>query len=181
MLALLKPDLEKVIEHLKNEFAKLQVGRANPSLIEGIYIDAYGSPTPLKNIASVGVMDSQTLSIQPWDRTLLRQIDKGISDAGLGLNPQNNGEVIMIKLPLLTEERRTELVKIGKKIAEEAKISIRNIRQDYLKEIKAALTKKEISEDISRQNEEDMQKIIDQFTQIADELFDKKEQDILKI
>ena len=181
MLDQVKPDLDKVTEHLKGEFAKLQVGRANPALVEGVMIEAYGSPQPLKNLANVGVMDSQTLSIQPWDKGLIRAIDKGISDAGLGVNPQNNGETIMIKLPLLTQERRLELVKIAKKIAEEAKISARNIRQDYLKKIKAAFSAKEISEDDSHQKEEALQKQIDQCISTIDDLFTKKEQDILKV
>ncbi|MDD2487546.1 MAG: ribosome recycling factor [Candidatus Gracilibacteria bacterium] len=181
MIGNIKTDLQKAEEHLHNEFNKLQVGRANPSLIEGVHVNVYGGIQPLKNVASVSVMDSQTLSIQPWDKSLIRDIDKAISDAGLGLNPQNNGETIMIKIPLLTEERRKDLVKIAKKLAEDGKIAIRNIRQDYLKKIKNAETNKEISEDISKQNEKDLQKYIDEEIENIEKMLKHKEEEIMKI
>lgn len=181
MLINLKPDLAKAEEHLHYEFAKLQVGRANPSLIEWIHINVYGWVQPLKNVASVSVMDSQTLSIQPWDRTLIREIDKWITDAGLGLNPQNNGETIMIKIPLLTEERRRDLVKFAKKLSEEGKIAIRNIRQDYLKKIKNAETAKEISEDIMKWYEKDLQKVVDEEIEKVEKMLKHKEEEIMKI
>ncbi|EKE29142.1 MAG: hypothetical protein ACD_2C00220G0005 [uncultured bacterium (gcode 4)] len=181
MLSNLKQDLRKVEEHLQNEFAKLQVWRANPSLIEGVHISVYGWVQPLKNVASVSVLDSQTLSIQPWDRSLIRDIDKGISDAGLGLNPQNNGETIMIKIPMLTEERRRDLVKFAKKLSEEWKIAVRNVRQDYIKKIKSAETAKEISEDISKWYEKDLQKAIDEEIEKIEKMLKHKEEEIMKV
>lgn len=144
MLPDLTEDLKKAESHLSNEFAKLQVGRANPAVVEGITVSAYGSYQPLKNIASVSVMDPQTLSILPWDKSLIRDIDKAITDANLGLNPQNNGESILIKIPTLTEERRKDLVKIAKKLAEEGKIAIRNIRADSMKKSKLLKLQKKL-------------------------------------
>jgi len=181
MLSNIKNDLKKAEEHLHNEFNKLQVGRANPGLVEGIYINAYGNPQPLKNIASVSVMDAQTLTIQPWDKWLIRDIDKWISDAGLWLNPQNNWESIMIKIPTLTEERRRDLAKFAKKLAEDGKIAIRNIRQDYLKKIKNAETNKEISEDIVKQNEKELQKFVDEEVDKVDKMLKHKEEEIMKV
>jgi ribosome recycling factor len=181
MLSDLTEDLKKAELHLSNEFAKLQVGRANPAVVEGITVSAYGSYQPLKNIASVAVMDPQTLSIQPWDKSLIRDIDKAITDANLGLNPQNNGESIMIKIPTLTEERRKDLVKIAKKLAEEGKIAIRNIRADSMKKIKAAETAKEIGEDVAKDYETDLQKKIDAEIKKLEEMLAKKETDILKV
>lgn len=177
----IKIDLQKAEEHLHNEFNKLQVWRANPSLIEWVLVNVYWWFQSLKNVASVSVMDSQTLSIQPWDKTLIRDIDRAITEAWLWLNPQNNGETIMIKIPLLTEERRRDLTKIAKKLAEEGKVAIRNIRQDYLKKIKNAETNKEISEDLAKQNEKDLQKYIDEEIEKIDKMLKHKEEEIMKI
>lgn len=181
MLTNLTSDLKKAEEHLHNEFAKLQVGRANPAIVEGIMISAYGSVQPLKNVASVSIMDAQTLSIMPWDKSLIKDIDRGITDANIGLNPQNNGESIMIKIPTLTEERRRDLVKIAKKLAEDGKIAVRNIRADYAKKIKTAETAKEISEDMTKSFEADLQKAVDAEGKKIDAAFDHKETDIMKI
>ncbi len=181
MLSNLTNDLLKAEEHLHNEFAKLQVGRANPAIVEGIMVSAYGSAQPLRNVASVSIMDAQTISIQPWDKALIKDIDRAITDANIGLNPQNNGESIMIKIPTLTEERRRDLVKIAKKLAEDGKIAVRNIRSDYAKKIKSAETAKEISEDIAKGYEADLQKAIDAEGKKIDAMFDKKEVEIMKI
>lgn len=181
MLTNIKNDLKKAEEHLHNEFNKLQVWRANPNLIEWVHIMAYGSLQPLKNVASVSVMDSQTLSIQPWDKSLIRDIDKWITDAWLWLNPQNNGETILIKIPTLTEERRRDLVKFAKKLAEDGKIAIRNIRQDYMKKIKNAEANKEISEDIVKQNEKELQKYIDEEVEKVENMLKHKEEEIMKV
>lgn len=180
-LAWLVEEFKKAEEHLHNEYNKLQTGRAHPSLIEWVYIDAYGQPQPLKNVASVSIMDAQTISIQPWDKWLLRVIDKWITDANLWFNPQNNGETIMIKVPTLTEERRKDLVKIAKNTLEDAKVTIRNIRQDYLKKIKDAEKNKEISEDIAKSEEASLQKEVDKANITVEEIFKKKEQDIMKV
>ena len=142
MLENLQQDLLKAINHFQTELSKLQLGRANPSIVEGVFVTAYGSSQPLKNVASVSNMDGQTLVIQPWDKGLLHDIEKGISDAKLGLTPSNNGEILMIKFPPLTEERRKEVVKTASRFCEDAKVSIRNVRGDFKKKIDRQKTKK---------------------------------------
>jgi ribosome recycling factor len=179
MLATLAADLKKAEEHLHNEFNKLQVGRANPAVVEGVHVMAYGSVQPLKNIASVSVMDAQTISISPWDKSLIRDIDRAITEANLGLNPQNNGETILIKLPTLTEERRRDLVKIAKRLSEEGKVAIRNIRADYLKKIKGQGA--EVSEDVVKDQEAQLQKSIDTESKKIDDMLAHKEADIMKV
>lgn len=179
MLENLAHDLKRAEEHLHNEFNKLQVGRANPAIVEGVMVAAYGSLGPLRNVASIGVLDAQTISIQPYDRSLIKDIDRAITDANLGLNPQNNGETILIKIPVLTEERRKDLVKIAKRLSEEGKVAIRNIRADYLKKIKNQGD--EVSEDVIAQQEKDLQKAVDAESKKIDELLAKKESDIMKI
>ncbi|MFZ3232448.1 MAG: ribosome recycling factor [Patescibacteria group bacterium] len=179
MLENLHHDLAKAEEHLHNEFNKLQVGRANPAIVEGITVLAYGSLGPLRNVASIGVLDAQTLSIQPYDRSLIKDIDRAITDANLGLNPQNNGETILIRIPTLTEERRRDLAKIAKKLADEGKVAVRNIRADYLKKIKAQGD--DVSEDMVAQQEKDLQKAVDAESKKIDELLAKKETDIMKV
>lgn len=179
MLHTLESDLQKAEQYLHDEFAKLQVGRANPAIVEGITVMAYGSAQPLRNVASVSIMDAQTISIQPWDRSVLRDISKAINDANIGLNPQDNGESVLIRIPALTEERRRDLVKIAKKLAEDGKVAVRNIRQDYLKKIKAQ--DDSIGEDIVKQQEKDLQKSIDEETVKIDAMLKHKEGEIMKI
>lgn len=179
MLHTLEADLKRAEEHLHNEFAKLQVGRANPAIVEGVTVMAYGQPGPLRNAASVSVLDAQTLSITPWDRGLLRDIAKGITDSGLGLNPQDNGESILIRIPLMTEERRRDLVKFAKKLAEDGKVAVRNIRADYLKKIKNQ--DDSVGEDIVKQQEKDLQKKVDEEIEKIDKMCKHKEEEIMKI
>jgi ribosome recycling factor len=181
MLSNLDNDLKRVLEHLQNEFAKLQVGRANPALVEDIRVHAYGSPQPMKGVASISLLDSQTITISPWDRSLLRDISAAITASGLGLNPQDNGETITLKIPTLTEERRRDLVKVAGKLAEEAKVGIRNVRQDILKTVKTAETNKEISEDIRKQHEATVQKKVDDAVKKIDEMTKHKEAEIMKV
>lgn len=181
MLTNLDHDLKKAEEHLHNEFNKLQVGRANPSLFEGITVHAYGSNQPIKNLANIGVLDAQTVTIQPWDRSVLRDIAKGISDANLGLTPQDNGESILIRIPPMTEERRRDLVKIAKNLSEEGKIAVRNVRQEYLKRIKASESEKTISEDQTKQFEAELQKKIDTEMKKIEEMLKHKENEVMKI
>lgn len=173
--------LQKAIDHLENEFHKLQLGRANPSLIEWVRVEVYWAMQPIKNIANISVMDSQTLSIQPWDRSSIHSIAKAITEEGLGLNPQTMADSIMIKFPILTEERRKEISKYAKWLLEDAKISIRNLRQDELKAIKKSETDKEISEDIAKDYETSLQKMVDEANKKAEELYKKKDEDIMKV
>jgi len=179
MLHTLSGDLQKAEQHLHDEFAKLQVGRANPAIVESITVMVYGSVQPLRNVASVGTLDAQTISIQPWDKTVLRDIAKAINDANIGLNPQDNGESILIRIPALTEERRRDLAKIAKKLSEEWKVTVRNIRQDYLKKIKSQ--DESVSEDIVKQQEKDLQKSIDEAIVLVDKMTKHKEEEIMKI
>lgn len=173
--------LDKTLHHLEAEFWKLQLGRANPALVEDIRVEQYGSLQPIKNCASINILDAQTLSIAPWDKTLVHPIAKAITDAWVGLNPQTMADSVMIRIPDLTEERRKDIVKVVKKFSEEAKISARNVRADILKSIKKQETEKLISEDIAKDMEKELQKQIDEANKHIDELTKKKEADVMKI
>lgn len=181
MLSKAQEGIEKAIVHLDLEFSKLQVGRANPVMVETVMVEQYGSLQPLQNVASVSNLDAQTLSIKPWDKTVLHAIAKAITDSGMGLNPQTMADSIMIKVPAVTEERRKELVKVAKKLAEEAKVSVRNSRGDSLKVIKKAQDDKEISDDEAKDLESDLQKVIDEANKKIDDNFKHKEVDIMKV
>ncbi len=181
MLQNLQQDLTKAIQHLANELSKLQAWRANPAIVEDVYVMVYGSSQPLRNVAAVSTLDAQTISIQPWDKSVIKDIEKGITDANLGLNPNNNGESILINIPSLTEERRRELVKVAHRMLEEGKVGIRNVRQDYKKKIDTAKSSKEISEDIAKNLESDLQKWVDQAGKEIEALMKKKEEDIMKV
>ncbi len=181
MLNQVKTQLEKAIHHLEGEFGKLQMGRATPALVEDITVEQYGSMQAIKNSASINILDPQTLSIAPWDKTLIHAIAKAITDAGIGLNPQTMADSVLIKVPQLTEERRIEMCKVVKKFGEEAKVSVRNIRGDFHKQIKKQETDKEISEDEARDLEANLQKEIDHSNKTIDEAIKKKEADIMKV
>lgn len=181
MLQTAKQWIEKAINHLDSEYSKLQMWRANPALVEDILVDSYGAMQPLKNTATVGLLDSQTLSIKPWDKSVIHAIAKAISDADLGLNPQSMADSVMIKVPPMTEERRRDIAKIAKKLAEEAKVSVRNVRADAMKSIKKSEDDKEISEDERKDYETDLQKSIDEANKNIEEHFKHKEADIMKV
>lgn len=181
MLEKAKNWIEKSLHHLEIEFSKLQAGRANPAMVEDIRVDSYGSLTPIKNVASVNIMDSQTLSIQPWDRSQIHSIAKAITDAWTWLNPQTMADSVLIRVPALTEERRKELCKISKKFAEDAKVSVRTARQDSLKDIKVAKDWKEITEDDVKDLETKLQKMVDEANKKIDEITKKKDEDIMKV
>ncbi len=181
MLDEAKTQLEKALHHLEGEFGKLQMGRATPALVEDIMVEQYGSMQPLKNSASLNILDPQTLSIAPWDKTLIHPIAKAITDAGIGLNPQAMADSILIKVPQLTEERRKDMVKIVKKFAEEAKVSIRNIRGEFMKQIKKQETEKTLSEDAAKDMETELQKLIDEHNKIIDDAAKRKEEDVMKV
>ena len=181
MLETAKQGIAKSVTHLELEYSKLQMGRANPALVEDVLIEVYGAMQPIKNAATVGLLDSQTLTIKPWDATVIHAIAKAITDAGLGLNPQTMADSVMIKVPPMTEERRKDVVKIVKKFAEEAKVSIRNVRADAMKAIKRAEDDKEISEDQKKDFETDLQKSIDSANKSIEDHCKIKEADIMKI
>ncbi|MBI4231968.1 ribosome recycling factor [Candidatus Peregrinibacteria bacterium] len=174
-------EFEKAISHLKEEFSRLQVGRANPSLIENIPVDVYGSSQPLKAVASISVPESRSLLIQPWDRGSLAPIEKAIVGVGLGLNPINDGQVIRINIPPLTEERRAELTKRVRQLAETAHIAIRNGRQDAHNAFKQLKADSEITEDDLHTADKRLQDKVDDFNKQVDELTKAKEQDVMTV
>lgn len=174
-------EFQKALAHLKNEFARLQVGRASPALVEDLRIEAYGGLQPLKGLASVSVPDPKTLQIQPWDKGLLGVIERAIQTANLGLNPINDGRVLRLPMPPLTEERRKELVKVVHQMAENAKISIRNARGSAHSAFKTMEEDKEISEDERRLSEKHLQEKVDSANKDVEEVAKRKEQDILTI
>lgn len=171
--------MQGALDALGREFAGVRTGRASTGLLEGIRVDYYGTPTPVPQVASLSVPDPKTLLIQPWDASLLPAIEKAIMKSDLGLTPANDGKVIRLVMPPLSEERRKQLAKAVGKLAEDARVAIRNIRHDANKKLKTMEKDKKISEDDGRRSQDQIQKITDKFIQRVDELLKKKEQEIL--
>ena len=165
------------INHLEGELSKIRAGKANPIMLKNISVDYYGSQTPLNQVANVNTPNNQTISIQPWEKSLLDEVEKSIINSNLGFNPINNGESIIINIPPLTEERRIELTKVAKSESDSAKVTIRNIRQDSNQKIKSL----EISEDLKSNNEIDIQELTDKYIKMIDDMFSSKEKDILTV
>ncbi|MDX9854869.1 MAG: ribosome recycling factor [Tenuifilaceae bacterium] len=172
--------MQKAVDHLENELRILRAGKANPAMLSGVMVDYYGTLTPLSQVANVGSSDARTITVQPWEKKLIDPIERAIMAANLGFNPQNNGEVIRISVPPLTEERRKDLVKQVKQEGEHARVSIRNARRDANEEIKK-LQKNGLAEDMAKDGEANVQKITDTFNKKVDELLDKKEKEILTV
>lgn len=154
--------MNKAIDHLDKEMSKVRAGKASPKILEGIMVDYYGTMTPLAQVANVNTPDPRTIAIQPWEKKLIPVIEKAIMAANLGLNPDNNGELIRINVPPLTEERRKELVKFVKKLVEDARIGVRNVRRDAIEDIKK-MQKDGLPEDVAKDAEAEVQKITDSF------------------
>ena len=173
--------MQKSIDSLEKDFAKLRTGRASTALVDSIRVDYYGTPTPLNQVASVSIPDSRTISISPWDRNAFNCIEKAIMKSDLGLTPINDGRAIRINIPTLTEERRKDLVKMAKKYTEDAKVAIRNVRRDVNEALKKLHTAKEISEDDLHKAQEDVQKSTDNFVKRADAVLAEKEKEIMEI
>lgn len=165
------------IEHLEKELVNIRAGKANPVMLKGVMIEYYGVPTPLSQVSNINTPDGRTITVQPWEKPLLAEIEKGILNANLGFNPMNNGESVIINVPPLTEERRMELVKLAKAETENAKVSIRNARKDANNEIK----KSDISKDIQKNAEIDIQELTDNYIKKVDDIFLSKEKDILTL
>lgn len=176
-----KIDLDGSIDHFKNEMTKIRTGRANPSIIEDLLVDYYGSKTPLKQMANINVPEPRTLLIQPWGRDSLANIEAAIKNSDLNLSPNNDGAVIRINIPALNEERRLELVKMLNKKAEDAKIAIRNIRENIWQEIQELEKMGEIAEDDKFRGKERLQEVVNEYNKKVDELKEKKEQDIMTV
>jgi len=177
----MKQKMEKAIEALKKDFSKIRTGRASLSILDGLKVDYYGTPTPLNQVASLSVPESRLINIQPWEVKLISEIEKSILKSDLGLNPTNDGKVIRLQIPQLNEERRKELVKTTKKMAEESKVIIRKFRREANEEVKALEKKKEISEDELKKSEKDIQDITDKFIAKIDEILIHKEKEIMEV
>ena len=173
--------MQKSIESLQSEFAKIRTGRAHPSLLEHVMVDYYGNTTPLNQIASVTISDSRTLLVTPWEKAMVQAVEKAIINADLGLNPATAGQAIRVPMPPLTEERRKDLTKVVKGEAENAKVSIRNIRRDANTKFKDLLKDKAITEDDERRGQETIQKLTDKFIQDVDKLLATKEADLMAV
>ncbi|MDD3006262.1 MAG: ribosome recycling factor [Candidatus Pacebacteria bacterium] len=177
----LQEDLEKNMNFFKSEIASLSIGRATPYLVEDVTVDYYGTPTPLKQVATIGIPDSRTITIQPFDRSILKDIEKAINLAQLGLNPGNNGEMIRIAVPQPTEERRKDLAKLLNKILENARVGVRSAREEAMKEIKNAEKNGEIGEDDRFTQQEEIQKLVNDANSKLEEESKKKEAEILTV
>lgn len=181
IIAEAKSRMSKSIDAYRHELTKMRTGRAHPSLLEGLMVSYYGSPTPLKQAANIVVEDARTLSVTPYDKSLVGDIDKAIRNSDLGLNPATAGQVIRVPLPPLTEDRRKELVKQMRQIAEQARVAVRNIRKDANKSVKTLLKDKEISEDEERRAEDQVQKLTDQKIEEIDKVAQEKETDLMQV
>ncbi len=173
--------MEKVIDNLETNYSEIRAGRANPAILNRVSVEYYGVPTPINQVASVSVPEARLIVIQPWDRSILSQIEKAIEKADIGIHPMNDGQVIRLSFPELTEERRKEIVKDVKKTAEEAKVAARNVRRDEMDEAKAKLKNKEISEDEEKALEDKIQKETDKYVAKIDEIADRKEKEIMSV
>ena len=172
--------MNKAINHLESELAKIRAGKASPAMLDGIMVDYYGNPTPLSQAANVTVLDARTISIQPWEKSMLQPIERGIMAANIGITPQNDGNTIRLFLPPLTEERRKELVKKCNGEGENAKISIRNVRRDAIEQIKK-LQKDGVSEDECKDAEKEAQDLTDKFIALVDKHLQAKEKEIMAV
>jgi len=173
--------MDKSLETLKSELSKIRTGKATTALLDGVKVSYYGSLTPLNQLANVSVLDSHTLSVTPWDKNSLNDIDKAILKADLGLNPQSDGTNLKIPIPPLNEERRRDFVKIAKKFGEDTKIAIRNVRRDANDSLKKLEKNKEISEDLRRSLEQEVQKYTDEHIKKIDDLIKHKETEIMEV
>ncbi len=173
-----KEAMDNAIAHLKKQFLNIRAGKASPAMLGSVMVDYYGTQTPLSQVANVNTPDGRTITVQPWEKSMLQEIERGIAYANLGFNPMNNGETIIINVPPLTEERRKDLAKQAKAEAEDAKVSIRTARKDAMNDIKK---NDDISEDLQKNAEIDIQQITDNHVKKVDELFDNKEKEIMTV
>ena len=173
--------MKKTCDALESQFATIRAGRANAAVLDQITVDYYGSPTPINQVASIATPDARSLLIQPWDASILKGIEKAIMTSDLGIHPQNDGRMIRLVFPPLTEERRLDLVRQTKKYGEEAKVAIRNIRRDAIEKIKKMQKASEITEDDYKNTEKDIQKLTDDFTKEIDKIMANKEKELREI
>ena len=172
--------MQMAVEYLDDTLSHIRAGKASPKLIDGIRVDYYGSMSPISNVANVGVPDARTIAITPWEKSMIKEIEKAILNSDLGITPENNGEMIRLNIPPLTEERRKQLVKQCKAEAENAKVSIRNARRDTIDKLKKEV-KNGLSEDVEKDAEGDVQKLQDKYIKEIDRVFAEKEKEILTV
>lgn len=180
IIATAQDHMKKAIGHLESELVKIRAGKANPQMLDGIVVDYYGAPMPINQVANISVMDARTLSIQPWEKNMLQPIERAIIAANIGINPQNDGALIRLFLPPLTEERRKELVKRCQGEGEHSKVAIRNIRRDAIEHIKR-LQKNGLSEDAAKDAEADVQGVTDKFISAVETHLASKEKEIMSV
>lgn len=172
--------MDKAISHLETELVKVRAGKANPNLVDGIVVDYYGTPTPINQVGNISVADARTLTIQPWEKNMLQPIERAIIAANIGINPQNDGNMIRLFMPPLTEERRRELVKRSHAEGEHSKVAIRNIRRDAMEQVKK-LQKNGLSEDICKDAETNIQEMTDRYISLVDKHLVAKEKEIMTV
>ncbi len=175
-----KDGMKDSLEHLEKQLSKIRAGRANPSMLDGVMVNYYETPTPLAQVANINTIDARTITVQPWEKSILDEVSRGITNANLGLNPQSNGEMIIIAVPMLTEERRKDLVKKAKAEGEHAKVGIRQKRKDANDFIKS-LKNDGLSEDQVKDTEDSIQQLTNEYIAKVDVLLDVKETDIMKV
>jgi len=173
--------MKKSVEVVRQEFAKIRTGKATTALLDGIKAEYYGSVLPLNQLANVSVLDVHTLVVQPWDKSALQSIEKAIQSSELGLNPINDGNVLRIPIPPLTEERRKDLVKLCKKFAEDGRIAVRNVRRDAIEHLRKIEKEEHFSEDERKRAENEVQKLTDKYIKLIDELLEHKEKEIMEV
>ena len=173
--------MQKSIENLESNFAKIRTGRAHPSILDSVMVDYYGSQVPISQVANVNVEDARTLMVQPWEQPMVQVVEKAIMMSDLGINPVTNGNVMRIPMPPLTEERRRDLTKIARQEAENARVAIRNVRRDANGDVKDLLKEKDITEDDARRSEDQVQKITDEAVKKVDELLAEKEAALMEV
>jgi len=173
--------MNKSLETLKTDFGKVRTGRAHTGILDHVTVDYYGNPTPIGQVANLTLVDARTISVQPWEKNMVAPVEKAIRDADLGLNPATNGDQIRVPMPMLTEERRRDLIKVVKGEAENARVAVRNIRRDANDQLKKLVKDKEISEDEERRAQDDIQKLTDRFVAEVDKALQSKEADLMAV
>ena len=173
--------MQKSLEALRADLGKVRTGRAHTGLLDHVMVDYYGSPTQITQVANVTLVDSRTIGVQPWEKNMVGPVERAIRDSDLGLNPATNGDLIRVPMPMLTEERRRDLIKVVKSEGEDAKIAVRNIRRDANNTLKEALKKKEIAEDEERRMQDEVQKLTDRFVAEIDKMLAAKEADLMAV
>ena len=173
--------MNRRIDHLCKEYSEIRAGRANPAVLDKVKVDYYGAPTPVNQLAAVSVTEARTLTIQPWDASILKQIEKAIQKSDIGINPNNDGKVIRLQFPPLTEDRRKEIVKDVQKLAEETKVQIHNVRRETIEKLKAMKKSGELTEDDLKLGEKKVQDLTDKYTKKADSISADKQKEILEL